>query len=79
MRLGDPYELFEDPNSLEMTASVTSSTEGDIPSFANYYVSNHSILLNPTIDQIGVYQLKYTATNQNGYSGEIYFKIYVNP
>jgi len=67
--------LFTDPNSLGMNASMTTINDDPLPSFLTFDNDTNTLTGTPTIDDVGKLNLKYIATNDDGLTGYISFKI----
>lgn len=75
--LGNVNDLFVDPSNSAMTATVTDSHGGALPSSLHFHPSNFSLTSDGSNLQSGIINLKYTATNAFNSSADIDFNVIV--
>ena len=73
----DINTLFVDPHSLSFTTSMSQLNNNSLPSFLSYDSSSNKLTGTPTVDDIGNWNLKLTATNSKTMQGYIPFVLRV--
>jgi hypothetical protein len=79
MQFEDVDVLFTDPDNRPMTSTVKQANGNPLPTFLTYDVASNTMFGTPDPFDAGTWPLVYVATDDHSNTGEIPFKVIVNP